>query len=161
MSRTACPACDVTLCRCTDRGMGMLHSVDASLYPTAGLFRVGRTLYNGREFSTFGRHTWEVFISNAAGVSRRYVYCWTHYHLYGAFLQLQGGLGVSFAFTPTVNDMLPSVSVRRIHGVMRRFLRRKWEGRALAVMMGLHGRLGSGSCVAEVPADMLCKILAL
>jgi hypothetical protein len=54
-----------------------------------------------------------------------------------------------------------SVYIWRIQRAMRRFLTltRKWEGRALAVMMALHSRLGGQSCLNHLPDDVLQAIV--
>ena len=162
---------DVTLCRCSPGSREMIHSADASLYPQAGFFRIGRVLYNARKFyGKFGRHMWEMFIHNPTGVGRRYVYHRVRfgyyrmtydetYGLYDETFGLGGGCGMSLGFNPTVNGVLLSVSIRRIQRAMRVCLRRRQEARSLAVAMGLHERLGGRSCLLEVPVDVLGRIL--
>ena len=157
-----CPKHDVTLCRCNLNPSEMIHGIDASFYPKAGCFRLGNSLYPAREyFEPFGRHMWESFIHNPAGVSQRYLYSSSSRFDYrGVSFYMLAGTGVSFYFLSTMNGLLPSVHIRRIQRAMRTFLQRKYEQRALATTMGLHGRLGDTSCLSRLPEDVLVKILA-
>jgi hypothetical protein len=141
----------------------MIHGTDASFYPKAGCFRLGSSLYPAREyFQTFGQHMWESFIHNPAGVSQRYLYNSSSRFKYrGLSFYMLAGTGVSFYFLSTMNGLMSSVHIRRIQRAMRLFLQRKYEQRALATMMGLHGRLGDTSCLSGLPEDVLAKILVM
>ena len=163
MSTSPCPVDDdVTLCRCNLNASEMIHGTDASLYPKAGCFRVGKILYSAREFyNAFGRHMWEMFIHNPAGVSQRRVYRLGRLGLYSVKLLVRSGTVIAFFSTPTVNGLLPSVHIRRIQLAIRAFLRWKFEQRALAMAMGLHERLGDRTCIGGLPAEIVEKILTI
>jgi hypothetical protein len=53
------------------------------------------------------------------------------------------------------------VHVRRAQRAIKRFLRRKWEERALIVMLATHARLGAGSVLGRLHPDVLAAILLL
>ena len=160
MNTRKCPKSDVTLCRCRANPFELMHSADASYYPKAGCFRVNNILFNARHMDgRVGKHLWEVFIHNPIGFSKRYVYSWPGHRVYYASLCIIDGTGVSIPIEPTISGIAPSVHIRRIQRAMRCFLRRGFEERALALMMGLHRRLGAGGCLSEMPADVLCKVL--
>ena len=162
MSTPPCPVDDVTLCRCNLNASEMIHGADASLYPKAGCFRVGKILYSAREFyNVFGRHMWEMFIHNPAGVSQRRVYLLGRFGLYSVKFILISGTGISLFCTSTIHGLLPSVHIRRIQRAIRAFLRLKFEQRALAMAMGLHERLGERAGVSGLPVDIVAKILAI
>ena len=151
-----CTVDDVTLCRCNLNPSEIIHGADASFYPKAGCFRMGKILYSARScYSWFGRHMWEILIHNPGGVRQSCVY-----HSYHS-INVRVGTGISFYFMPTINGLLPSVHIRRIQRAMRMFLQRKFEQRALAMTMGLHGRLGVTSCLSGLPEDIVARILAI
>ena len=57
---------------------------------------------------------------------------------------------------PTMNNIYPAFHVWRIQRVVRLFLRKQSEQRALALAMGQHARLGGELCAyACLPADLL------
>ena len=163
ISTHPCPKDDVTLCRCSLNMSEMIHGIDATFYPKAGCFRLGKSLYSARVyFETFGRHMWEIFIHNPAGVSQRYLYRSSRrFNYHGVAFYMIGGTGVGFYFLSTINGLMPSVHIRRIQRAMRMFLQRKYEQRALAMMMGLYERLGDNSRVSGLPEVIVAKILAL
>ena len=63
--------------------------------------------------------------------------------------------GWSFPVTAFLNGGTPIVHVWRMQRAVRRWLRRKWEERALAVMMVSHVRLGALSDLALLPSDVI------
>ncbi len=153
-----CPAgVDITMCFCVPLQRTMIHSADASFYPKAGLFRVGKTLYNARSaVNFFGRHAWEAIIGNSAAIGKRRVFHLSGTHVYALNLRLVCGTGMTVFFEPAINGKsLPSVYVRRIQRAVRCFLWRGFESHRLALMMGLHTRLGVASCLADVPSELL------
>jgi hypothetical protein len=55
-----------------------------------------------------------------------------------------------------IQNIYPVIHVWRIQRVVRLFLRKKYEQRALALAMGQHARLGGELCAyACLPADLL------
>jgi hypothetical protein len=164
MESLECPSLDIAMCKCTQDPSRMIHGTDATLYPKAGCFRVGRSLYNTRLFyNSFGRHFWDLFIGNPAGICRRTVYLYSKHSIYYAALAIvqDGGVNrrvaVCFPIDPTIGGVMPVVSVWRIQRAVRGFLRHKFNQRALAVMMGLHSRLGCQCSLSCLPADVVSK----
>ena len=157
-----CPSFDITLCRCSIDPSDMMQSANATYYPKSGCFRMGGSLYNARDFyNRTGRHFLKSLIYNPVNVSRRSICSWPGHRLYYVSLCLADGNGVSFPILPTINGIFPSVQIRRIQRAMRSFLQRKWTRSALPVMMALQPRLGAGSCLAEMPADLIRLVLKL
>ena len=153
---STCTVDVVTLCCCNLNPSEIIHGADASFYPKAGCFRMGKILYSARSvYGWFGRHMWEIIINNPGDVRQICVYRYHH------LINVRVGSGISFYFMPTINGLLPSVHIRRIQRAMRMFLQRKFEQRALAMTMGLHGRLGVTSWLSGLPEDIVAKILAL
>jgi len=139
-----CPAPHILQCRCTISAM--LHSAYMSFYPRSGLLAYGQLmLFNVRHLDGLGLHFWETVIRNAYKVSEEDV----------KYLR-----GCITLYPPPSPDkkkkkaVLSNIeSVRRIQRGVRCFLRRR---RLLALMMGAHHpRLGSGSCLAEMPVDLV------
>ena len=156
-----CPAEDIGLCRCK-QDLKIFHSKDASYYPKAGFFRIGRKLYNGRRVGA-GRHFWEGFISNHAWVIKAFVrFCGEHqFCLYAAIQNREVVMDVIMTVNAMINRLPPVMHVWRIQRQMRRFLQCKAEieQRRLTALMALHPRLGCQSRVACLPEDVLLLIL--
>ena len=162
MNLYGCPSSDVTLCRCKTDSSEIIQSADSSYYPKSGCFRVGGVLYNARDFyNRTGLHLLKIMVYNPINVSKRYIYSWPGHRLYYISLRLTDGTGASFPMMPTINGVFPSAHIRRIQRAMRSFLQRKWTRSALPVMMASQPRLGAGSCLAEMPADLIRLVLKL
>jgi hypothetical protein len=144
-----CQMGDASQCLCGNT-FEPIYGPDATLYPKAGCFRVGKTLYNARAFfHALGKHTWQTFIQHPErGVSTGR----SRLDLHFMRLRLSPGAEVSVFFDPFVNRVLPIALVRRIQRAMRCCLQRK---NRLAVAMGLHWRLGVGCLLAGVLEDLV------
>ena len=140
----------------------MIMGADATLYPKAGCFRIGKVLYNARVlYHIMGKHIWELLLHNPVGVSKRRVFHDGRLNMYcvSIHLTVTGG-GLAYVFEPFIDgNLMPSTCVRRIQRAMRHHLkRRRFEWRALAVMMATCPKLGEGSRLGQViPEDVLCK----
>ena len=137
-----------------------MHAGDASFYPKAGLFRQGRRTYSVRHLRLPDSY-WHQYLEKGISVvcTKRvngpfgapvngdtlwsvlqidYDTVWRHLHL-----------------RPTIRGVYLAIHVWRIQRFIRCCLRRKFERRALAMLMGLHTRLGHECVFARLPADML------
>ena len=140
----------------------MIHVGDISLYTKAGLLRHRQSLYNWRIWGKpdeFWRerisddpavHT-DVYVDYCEGgfVVNMLIICPIH----SDSKMLVSGLMYKWVF--------PAMFVWRIQRVMREFLRRKLEKRALAVAMCWHARLGSGSLMACLDTDVMRQVLVM
>jgi hypothetical protein len=137
----------------------MMHNGDVSLYPKAGLFRLGRTLYNVRNVSIsdsqwYGfllggpKIVWTMPSWSVVPVDGDCV--WILLRVY--FAQNEPGI---IHLRPTIKGVFPAIHVWRIQRVIRRFLRRCFERRALAMVMGLHERLGQECVFASLSEDLV------
>ena len=150
-------------CSCPlQRDETMIMGADATLYPKAGCFRMGKVLFNARVlYHSMGKHLWALLLHNPVGVSIRRVFHDGQLNMYCVSIHLtatRGGL--AFLFEPFIGGtLMPSTCVRRIQRAMRRYLkRRRFEWRALAVMMATCPKLGEGSRLGQViPEDVLWK----
>jgi len=152
----SCPAADVILCRCENNTL--MHTDFSTLYPRSGLYSLGRVLFNVSHLSTsLGRHFWEMFVYNEDLKCERKI-SRSNYIYYLSFRTVNSTSGLSVAIHRHYNGVTYSVHIWRIQRWVRRFILRQ---RALAVMMGQHARLGAGSCLADVPADVLREVAML
>jgi hypothetical protein len=152
-----CPAEDITQCRCTIDPYKIVHGTDATFYPKAMCFRVGRNLYTIRLFCNYiTSHMAEAMIKKQNCTREIFIRDCTHFTNIRTGLPYPMMAGVCFP-----SRRASSVYIWRIQRAMRRFLTltRKWEGRALAVMMALHSRLGGQSCLNHLPDDVLQAIV--
>lgn len=147
-------------CSCP-RESTMILGSDATLYPKAGCFRVGRVLLNARSlYSSIGEHVWEMLIHNPPGISQRMLFPDGGFNMICVCIKLEAtGGGIAFALEPYIdNRLMPLTCVCRIQRAIRHYLeRQKFEWRALAVMMAAHPRLGDQSCLQMIPEDVLCR----
>ena len=152
----ACPATDHTFCRCIiDR---MIHHNNSSYYPKAGFFRDGRTLYDVRVY-VLGWHFWHTLVHLPPGFSlSKYTYATEKMYYLTLRFEGQGNArsGVMLMANPTLRGVSPVVHIWRIQKAVREYLRRKkFEQRALAVMMGVHIRMGILCPFAGLPVDVV------
>lgn len=158
----ACPAEDVLLCRCPKDARAGLYSPDASYYPRACLFRVGRRLFDVRMFDQgLGKHFWETVVHHPR---TRTLYPDRLYHQQILCVKLHTPVRAGAA-VPMQQRSLAGVSlavhVWRIQRAMRAHLQRRWESRALALAMAGHHRLGRDSLLAAYPTELLHVLLSL
>ena len=159
-----CP-CNPNILNCScdhDIEQKMILSKDASFYPKAGCFRFGNVLYNAREFyQSLGGHLLELLIHNPTEISNRTVHTYAAFQQYALRINLHAtGGSLVFFMNPCLrsNNLMPLACVRRIQKAMRRFLYRRFEWRAQAVMMVTHWRLGMGSLMGQmIPEDIIIK----
>jgi hypothetical protein len=150
-----CPTAYFGDCQCSNAGVVMAHFGDASHYPRSGFFRKGRRLFCVQKTPALvGRHFWATLlrsdVDNFGTVSNMYL----------LFMRYrppapEPSHGWAFPITAFLNGATPIVHVWRIQRAVRQWLRRKWEERALAVMMMSHVRLGALSGLALVPSDVI------
>ncbi len=139
----------------------MIHSKDVSIYPKAGLFRQGRTLYSWR-FLGISERFWKKLMEKEPKddmqINMRFYVDPKHSDYLIGILRVSSrssntilGLYVS----PSIKEVFPVIQVRRIQRAMRLYLKKKQAERALSLMMCLHPRLGDASALACLPADIL------
>ena len=151
-----CPSLNAIDCRCKINTLRMIHGADATFYPKAGCFKMGRTLYNARLFhDSLGEHCWEMFITNTGNACHRGVVQCRPQKIYFASMHITDG-GISLVFPV---ERTTAVCIWRIQRAIRNFLNHKLQTRRLAVVMGIHHRLGCQSSMACLPADVLQKTL--
>ena len=146
----ACPTTDHTFCRCiTDR---MIHHNNSSYYPKAGFFRDGRTLFDVRVYAFTLVHLPPGFsLSKYTYATEKMYYLTLRFEGQGS-----GRSGAMLMASPTFRGVSPVVHIWRIQKAVREYLRRKnFEQRALAVMMGVHIRLGISCPFAALPVDVV------
>ena len=158
----ACPAENVLACRCPKNVNASVHSADASYYPRACLFRMGRRLFHVRMFDKgLGRHFWEMVVHNSPGLCSRTLYPDRLYHVQSLCFKLnapvRGGAAVPMQWNIAGVSLV--VHMWRIQRAVRAHLRRRWEKRALAVAMAAHHRLGQDSLLAAYPTELLRALL--
>ena len=149
-------------CRCNAHGMDMVHAGELSYYPKAGMLRKGRMLYCVRvRILDFGWCFWRdlvmmpptvVSFRDVQSDPNRHRYTWTLH-----FLRHYPFDGLSLHVDFTFKGKTPVVHIWRIQRAMRRFLRRRFEQRSLAVLMGSHERLGCGCVFADLSHDLICQ----
>ena len=146
-------------CRCRINPLHLIHGTDATFYPKAGCFKMGQALYSMRPFhDSIGKHFWEMFITNSASTCRRNVLPYRPDSVYYAFMHIvTSGDRMSFP----VERISTAVHIWRIQRAMRSFLKRRLQIRRLAIVMGLHPRLGNQCSMACLPAEVLQKTLQL
>ena len=151
-----CPAEDIGLCRCK-QGLEMLHHEDASYYPKAGCFRIGRKLYNARWIGA-GRHYWKQFILTPNWVvkSSFKVGVQHQFRFHGIIVSGAKTLNVIMPVKAMLYNLPPVMHIWRIQRQIRRFLAHKLNlnNRLVAVMMALHPLLGCQSPLC-LPEDVL------
>ena len=148
-------------CQCSNVGVVMAHFGDASQYPQCGFFRKGRRLFCVQKTPAWvrGRHFWATLLRSDVD---NFGPCF-HVIMPNVYLLFmtyrppapEPSHGWSFPVTAFLNGGTPIVHVWRIQRAVRQWLRRKWEERALAVMMVSHARLGALSGLALVPSDVI------
>ena len=140
----------------------MIHAGNTSYYPKAGMFREGRGMY-----SVFPRtlpdSNWRLYVERGARVliSRNEFIpvdgdsIWTIVRT-----SYSDGWPTLQHVRPTLRGIYLAIHIWRIQRAMRRFLRWKFEQRALALAMGQHARLGGQLCAyACLPADLLRHVI--
>lgn len=160
---------DISFCTCPPHEH-IIFSPDATFYPKSRLLRVGNQLFIMRsEF--IGRHAISTLV-HALNSSFSYML------VGGVYNRIY--IGFQYSMTRKINGMvvnIPSrftcgleylhhgvvltVHVRRVQRAIRSFLRRKWEERAVAVMMASHKRLGLGSALGSLHSDVLPSVCAM
>jgi hypothetical protein len=82
------------------------------------------------------------------------------YHVILNF-DVEDGRGVAYCrIPPVLRGVTPIVHLWRIQRAVRNFLARRYQARTLALMMGLHERLGDLSLISTLPEDVLrCKVV--
>lgn len=154
-----CPHANVLHCLC--RQARMMHGPTASYYPELGFFRVDRCLFHVAS-CRFGGHFWHAVVNIPSSFSGLVVApdkVLLLYHLILDF-EVEDGRGVAYCRIPHVlRGATPMVHLWRIQRAVRKFLARRFQTRALALMMAFHDRLGVDSLLNTLPEDLLrCKV---
>lgn len=156
-----CPKLDIGECRC-QKGKYFMHSDDSAFYPKAGLFRKGRILYKVRMSLHMGGHFWHWLVHRPLGIVSVTVLPNRTYQNYTFVIMLAPHTHSYRSILMNADTRICGVSmivlVWRIQRAMRQFLRRRLEGKFLAVAMVSHARLGAGSLWADTPGDVWAKI---
>lgn len=158
---------DIGFCCCPPPAH-MVFGLNATYYPTCKLLRVENQLFCMRP-TRIGRHALQMLVHAANSsffcaplhTSYKRVFLGFQYSVTlpvgGTFVEIPSRF--TYAVGYLHNEVLLVVHVRRAQRAIRRYLRRKWEERALAVMMASHARLGAGSALEGLQADVLAMIL--
>ena len=152
-----CPAVYFGDCQCSNVGVVMAHFGDASLYTQCGFFRKGRRLFCVQKTSALvGRHFWATLLRSDVDNFGADSEC----KMFFLFMRYRPPAPEpsrcwAFPIPAFLHGVTPIVHVWRMQRAVRRWLRRKWEERALAVMMVSHVRLGALSGLALVPSDVI------
>lgn len=138
----------------------MIHGAENTIYPKAGLFRTGRCLYDIRVLlKGVGMRYFEPFVANPCdrivGVMNRVLReeCWIY-----TYIGREAGDEQHRTYFCVKRDLqTPPVVVHvwRIQRAIRGYLERRRRPRRLAVLMGLHSRLGRECLLARVPVDVV------
>ena len=176
--KTHMPWClhrDVGLC-CCKLQPGIIYGAHATYYPKMGMLRVGEHLFGigGSNDDQIGRHVM-LSIINAAGSPSLSIFLNAPLQIMVLslmyFTPSHGVIGqpvgrqILSRFMRLVRflhrDGMSFVThMRRIQRCVKRFLVRRWEKRALAVMMSSHARLGSrAGGMEELPTDIAMTIV--
>ena len=143
----------------------MIDGGGMTYYPQAGCLRIKRKLYNVRSFGgCFGKHFWETIVLKRGYDTRIGALPWPkHGVIYlSIIVQLPGETpSMMVPMLSTVGGITPIVHVWRIQRAARRYIRRRFEERALAAAMATHPRLGAKSGMLwEIPCDVLAVIMS-
>ena len=140
-------------------------SLNASYYPKAGCYRIGRIMYGVRNLTSEKKSFWEILVQrgvvnrhtfNEAGREEKCtVYIWSS-NLQQHMLVLRQGRATSVTLDTTIDGVRPMVHVWRIQRAIRNFL---WRRRGIALVMGLHDRLGARSQLMVLNSELLALIL--
>lgn len=143
----------------------MFHTQDASFYPKSALFRQGRSLYNWRHLGV-SESFWNKTLDKCKNDVRIQINIYIDDINRDWFLSIlkfsfANGLEGRFYLGPRFNVVFPMFFIWKIQRAMRRFLRKRFEERAVAVMMCLHSRLGQVSELACLHEDTLQSVVGL
>ncbi len=168
---------DVVRCQCDSHNLKAVHHGELAYYPQAGWLRVGRRLFRLRWIGRHGQHFWDCLVRLLAvvGVVKTrgscntcYISCVIPRELDPNEREIWAGVDfLSFSGWPWLGTdhggmfLSPIVLIWRIQRAVRQFLKRNFEKRALAWMMGSHARLSCGTAgTADIPADISRMILS-
>ena len=155
-----CPTVYFGDCQCSNVGVVMAHIGDASLYAQCGFFRKGRRLFCVQKTPAWlGRHFWATLLRSDVDNFGPCLHV-TMSTMYLLFMRYRPPAPEpsrcwAFPIPAFLHGVTPIVHVWRIQRAVRQWLRRKWEERALAVMMVSHVRLGALSGLALLPSDVI------
>ena len=170
----ACTSFSPLHCRCDIKQVAMTDGEGTTYYPKAGCLRIQRKLYNIRSFcDCFGRHFWNMLVLNRGDGTQITTLPWARHHATYLAINMRfqdetGGMLVPML--STVGEIAPIVHVWRIQRAARRYIRRRFEARALAVAMAAHPRLGAGlpcllgelpCLLGELPCDILMHLVGI
>lgn len=160
-------------CKCNTCHLSLTHHKDVAYYPKAGWLRMGRRLFRLRWVGAHGQHFWDclVRLSPAIGMvntTKEFKACYVSFTTvliqdtsrkaaWGGVDFLHIGIWPWMGVDGIVS---PIVLVWRIQRAVRRFLKRRFEERALAWMMGSLTRLCGTAGMADIPEDISRRILA-
>ena len=160
---------DISFC-CCGQLPHIVFGRDATYYPKCKLLRVKNQLFCMRS-TVIGRHAMQRLVSSV-GSSSFFMYISSVYNnrIYLSFtysvMLSSGGISMEIPSRNTCGveylcsglNML--VHVRRVQRAAKRYMLKKRQERALALMMASHARLGAGSLLEGLHVDVLALILA-
>jgi hypothetical protein len=153
---------DISFCNCP-HPEHMIFSPYATYYPRCKLLRVENQLFS-LQSTRIGRHALQMLVHALSSSFSYTLVSGLYNRIYLGFLyrdSVTRSIGHS-QFTCGVeylhHGVMLVVHVRRVQRAARRYMRCKWEGRALAVMMASHARLGLGSTLKNLHLDALSTI---
>lgn len=159
---------DVGFCCCSQLPY-IVFGRDATYYPASGLLRVETQLFHMTSTRP-GRHAVHLLVKAAGSSSFSLhapgVYNRVFMRFRYSVTQSRGGMFVEIPYRLTFGvEYLHErasllVHLRRLQRLAKRYVHRKWQARALAVMMASHARLGAGSVLEGLHADVLALILS-
>jgi hypothetical protein len=148
-----CPARDLRRCRCESENLPMMFNKHSAFYPRSGLWQLGsQHLFDVTHLEGFGRHFWEMVVYNAKYPCFRSVEFLPNHDSFFLNLHLPYNIFMGVTLQHRFSGKNGVDHIVLLQRAVRLFLFRR---RVLALMMGLHPRLGESSAIASVPADLL------
>ncbi len=142
----------------------MIHKDHVTFYPKAGLLKQGKSLYNVRDLG-ISESGWRDITPKKVQVQMMiHIDPFDRDYMMRVFKIFTPTSSVNVMLlgvyvSPLFQEVFPLVHVRRIQKATRGYLRRKFEERALSLMMALHPRLGGGNVLTSLPVDIFRSIL--
>ena len=139
----------------------MIHGDGVSYYPKSGMIRLGRMLFEFRRYKVSDRY-WREFIEMSPTITcvcgRQDSLPFMGHDVFWKTCKISyiSGTTGTLHVRPSSRTAIPVTLIWRAQRAVKRFLKRRFEQRALALCMSHHTRLGSGACtMACLPPDIL------
>ena len=152
----------------------MIDTPYATFYPSSMFVRIGKRLYDFSGWDNMDFQFWFEFVHGQNNLLREIqngtestIELESTVKLWPSQGDLTGVAYATMGETPSVVILKPTVKGRllivHVWRLQRIFRRKRFERRALSVMMAAHPRLGKESLLAGLPTDLLgslvCKFL--